>query len=547
MGLVCGAQCPAAYGSNGGAGSLPTAASEDTHVAPGSGLLPNGGGADGSGGGGAVPNPYSMGAQPSGCWPPGAQPPNLHHSQAMNPGINATLNPSSFDGPPPFFPQYGMPPPGYGMPGAMPSAIWPGMAGGRGLGAGGNQSGSKADKDNLYVAYYSAYGPQQMAAAATAGGGPSARDMHVAAQQQQQQLALMYQQNLLLQQYSLVQAAAAAGRVPAPAGGVYGGWRPPVGPPAQAGGVPGAWPGGAGVACGGVPSQGGSLPPPGPFSLFPSAAGAGPAATAPVNRGRHASSQPARMNSAPDRLAGAAAHLGANGATSVQEPACGGSMGMPGGTDGGTGGCEPGVGNGGEMSAPGEPSRRERRAQALHKYKQKRKNLCFTKKIRYDSRKQLAQARPRVKGQFVRVGADASGGTALAASVGDATAEASGGTTAGGSMGGPPLAPPSGPAALGNGAPVYSREMGVVNLMANPSPYGQEAGLGDARARAPAVEEDDEDNVVNSPQELMARVRLFCPAHQMPLPLYVMCRVLTELCLLFGWLCVGCILPTCAE
>lgn len=51
-----------------------------------------------------------------------------------------------------------------------------------------------------------------------------------------------------------------------------------------------------------------------------------------------------------------------------------------------------------------EPSQQERRAQALHKYKQKRKNLCFTKKIRYESRKQLAQARPRVKGQFVRVG-----------------------------------------------------------------------------------------------------------------------------------------------
>lgn len=45
-------------------------------------------------------------------------------------------------------------------------------------------------------------------------------------------------------------------------------------------------------------------------------------------------------------------------------------------------------------------------AQALHKYKQKRKNLCFTKKIRYESRKQLAQARPRVKGQFVRMAAE---------------------------------------------------------------------------------------------------------------------------------------------
>jgi hypothetical protein len=30
-------------------------------------------------------------------------------------------------------------------------------------------------------------------------------------------------------------------------------------------------------------------------------------------------------------------------------------------------------------------------------------NLNFTKKIRYESRKQLAQARPRVKGQFIRL------------------------------------------------------------------------------------------------------------------------------------------------
>ncbi|KAK9817927.1 hypothetical protein WJX72_004443 [[Myrmecia] bisecta] len=53
--------------------------------------------------------------------------------------------------------------------------------------------------------------------------------------------------------------------------------------------------------------------------------------------------------------------------------------------------------------SPSEPSHKDRRMQALHKFKQKRKNLNFTKKIRYESRKQLAQARPRVKGQFVRV------------------------------------------------------------------------------------------------------------------------------------------------
>lgn len=60
-----------------------------------------------------------------------------------------------------------MPPPAYAMPGAMPGAFWPGIAGGRGANGGGHQGGGKADKfDNMSVAYYSAYGPQQMAAAA---------------------------------------------------------------------------------------------------------------------------------------------------------------------------------------------------------------------------------------------------------------------------------------------------------------------------------------------------------------------------------------------
>lgn len=43
-----------------------------------------------------------------------------------------------------------------------------------------------------------------------------------------------------------------------------------------------------------------------------------------------------------------------------------------------------------------------RREVALHKFRQKRKDRCFDKKVRYQSRKKLAEQRPRVKGQFVR-------------------------------------------------------------------------------------------------------------------------------------------------
>ncbi|KAL2893411.1 Two-component response regulator-like PRR95 [Bienertia sinuspersici] len=39
---------------------------------------------------------------------------------------------------------------------------------------------------------------------------------------------------------------------------------------------------------------------------------------------------------------------------------------------------------------------------ALAKFRQKRKGRCFEKKVRYQSRKKLAEQRPRVKGQFVR-------------------------------------------------------------------------------------------------------------------------------------------------
>ncbi|KAF9587088.1 hypothetical protein IFM89_039696 [Coptis chinensis] len=39
---------------------------------------------------------------------------------------------------------------------------------------------------------------------------------------------------------------------------------------------------------------------------------------------------------------------------------------------------------------------------ALNKFRLKRKDRCFEKKVRYQSRKRLAEQRPRVKGQFVR-------------------------------------------------------------------------------------------------------------------------------------------------
>ncbi|OIV99988.1 hypothetical protein TanjilG_26326 [Lupinus angustifolius] len=47
-------------------------------------------------------------------------------------------------------------------------------------------------------------------------------------------------------------------------------------------------------------------------------------------------------------------------------------------------------------------SKVDRREAALMKFRQKRKERCFDKKIRYVNRKRLAERRPRVKGQFVR-------------------------------------------------------------------------------------------------------------------------------------------------
>lgn len=49
----------------------------------------------------------------------------------------------------------------------------------------------------------------------------------------------------------------------------------------------------------------------------------------------------------------------------------------------------------------GLDSDRSRREAALMKFRMKRKERCFEKKVRYHSRKKLAEQRPRIKGQFV--------------------------------------------------------------------------------------------------------------------------------------------------
>ncbi|OAY84676.1 Two-component response regulator-like PRR95 [Ananas comosus] len=62
-------------------------------------------------------------------------------------------------------------------------------------------------------------------------------------------------------------------------------------------------------------------------------------------------------------------------------------------------GNESGVQN---CNIKGSDSDRSRREAALIKFRLKRKDRCFEKKVRYHSRKKLAEQRPRVKGQFVR-------------------------------------------------------------------------------------------------------------------------------------------------
>ncbi|KAA0042515.1 two-component response regulator-like APRR5 [Cucumis melo var. makuwa] len=54
------------------------------------------------------------------------------------------------------------------------------------------------------------------------------------------------------------------------------------------------------------------------------------------------------------------------------------------------------------FSQGGDSYRSSQREAALTKFRLKRKDRCYEKKVRYESRKKLAEQRPRVKGQFVR-------------------------------------------------------------------------------------------------------------------------------------------------
>ncbi|KAM7268309.1 hypothetical protein ACFE04_010475 [Oxalis oulophora] len=56
----------------------------------------------------------------------------------------------------------------------------------------------------------------------------------------------------------------------------------------------------------------------------------------------------------------------------------------------------------GYFTPNGSSHRLSLREAALNKFRLKRKDRCYEKKVRYESRKKLAEQRPRVKGQFVR-------------------------------------------------------------------------------------------------------------------------------------------------
>lgn len=66
--------------------------------------------------------------------------------------------------------------------------------------------------------------------------------------------------------------------------------------------------------------------------------------------------------------------------------------------------CE--AGSGSAVDQDRLAQQKEHREIALNKFRKKRKERCFEKKVRYQSRKKLAEQRPRVRGQFVKQAVD---------------------------------------------------------------------------------------------------------------------------------------------
>jgi pseudo-response regulator 5 len=89
------------------------------------------------------------------------------------------------------------------------------------------------------------------------------------------------------------------------------------------------------------------------------------------------------VNNSGNALSGSACGSSSNPITSPTEP-CNVSSGVP------------------ENSGMEGSQHLSQREAALNKFRLKRKERCFEKKVRYQSRKLLAEQRPRVKGQFVR-------------------------------------------------------------------------------------------------------------------------------------------------
>ncbi|CAN1135426.1 Two-component response regulator-like APRR7 [Linum perenne] len=142
-----------------------------------------------------------------------------------------------------------------------------------------------------------------------------------------------------------------------------------------------------------TPHRGSSNGPGGPFE--------GNACNCSINGSASGSNHGSNHGSNGNNGSSPAVHAGATNMESDNGVA--GKSGSGGADASGTGG-----GNGsdnGSGSGSGDkldPDRLLQREAALAKFRQKRKDRCFRKKVRYQSRKKLAEARPRFRGQFVR-------------------------------------------------------------------------------------------------------------------------------------------------